>query len=50
MELGRITASSTFVLERRLKAPIDRVWSYFVDGEKSARWFSGGELYEPQAQ
>ncbi len=43
MELGRLTAPDTFILERRLKAPIDRVWSYFVDADKRARWFTGGD-------
>lgn len=50
MELGRFTAPDTFVLERRLKAPIDRVWSYFVDGEKRARWFTGGDTLNATGQ
>jgi len=50
MELGRITADTTFVIERRLKASIDRVWSYFVDGEKRARWFTGGDTLSADGQ
>lgn len=50
MELGRIAAPDTFVLERRLKAPIERVWSYFVDGEKRARWFNGGDTLSANGQ
>ncbi|MDZ4693270.1 SRPBCC family protein [Terricaulis sp.] len=50
MELGRFTAPDTFVLERRLKAPIHRVWSYFVDGEKRARWFTGGDTLSANGQ
>ncbi|MGD9982249.1 MAG: SRPBCC domain-containing protein, partial [Hyphomonadaceae bacterium] len=43
MELGRIIAPDTFVLERRLKAPIERVWSYFVDADKRSLWFNAGD-------
>lgn len=50
MELGRITAPDTFVLERRLKAPIERVWSYFVDADKRARWFNGGDTLNADGQ
>jgi uncharacterized protein YndB with AHSA1/START domain len=50
MELGRFTAADTFVLERRLKAPIERVWSYFADGEKRARWFTGGDTLSANGQ
>lgn len=50
MELGRFTTPDTFVLERRLRAPIERVWSYFVDGEKRARWFTGGDTLNANSQ
>lgn len=50
MQYGRAAAPDTFVLERRLKAPIDRVWSYFVDGEKRARWFTGGDTLSANGQ
>jgi len=50
MELGRIAAPDMFILERRLKAPIDRVWSYFADGEKRARWFTGGDTLSANGQ
>lgn len=50
MEFGRATAPDTFVLERTLKAPIARVWSYFVDGDKRARWFTGGDTLSANGQ
>lgn len=50
MELGRFPAADTFVLERRLKAPIERVWSYFTDAEKRARWFTGGDTLSADGQ
>jgi len=50
MEFGRATAPDTFVLERTLKAPIDRVWSYFVDGDKRSRWFTGGDTLSANGQ
>ncbi len=43
MEYGRAVAPDTFRLERTLKAPIERVWSYFVDAEKRSRWFNAGD-------
>jgi len=50
MELGRFPAPDMFVLERRLKAPIERVWSYLADGEKRARWFTGGDTLSANGQ
>lgn len=50
MEFGRATAPDTFRLERTLKAPIERVWSYFTDGEKRARWFTGGDTFNADGQ
>jgi uncharacterized protein YndB with AHSA1/START domain len=32
------------LIERVLPGPIERVWSYLVDGEKRALWFAGGEF------
>ncbi len=43
MQFGSAVAPDTFRLERRLKAPIERVWSYFVDADKRSRWFNGGD-------
>lgn len=43
MEYGRAIAPDTFRLERTLKAPIERVWSYFVDAGKRSRWFNAGD-------
>lgn len=31
-------------LERLLPGPIERVWSYIVDGEKRARWLAAGDF------
>ncbi|HVK80277.1 MAG TPA: SRPBCC family protein [Verrucomicrobiae bacterium] len=50
MEFGRATAPDTFVLERTLKAPIARVWSYFVDADKRSRWFTGGDTLSANGQ
>lgn len=50
MQLGRKTAPDTFQLERTLKAPIERVWSYFVDADKRARWFTGGDDFTALGQ
>lgn len=50
MELGRAIAPDTFRLERTLKAPIERVWSYFVDADKRSRWFTGGDDLTAQDQ
>lgn len=43
MEFGSAVAPDTFRLERHLKAPITRVWSYFVDAGKRSRWFNAGD-------
>ena len=43
MQFGKITAPDTFRLERKLKAPAARVWAYVTEGEKRARWFTGGD-------
>jgi uncharacterized protein YndB with AHSA1/START domain len=50
MEFGRATAPDTFVLERTLKAPIARVWAYFVDADKRSRWFTGGDNFSANGQ
>jgi len=50
MQLGKSIAPDTFRLERRLKAPIERVWAYFVDGEKRSRWFTGGDTLNATGQ
>lgn len=50
MQLGEIIAPNTFRLERTLKAPIERVWSYFVDAEKRSRWFTGGDTLSANGQ
>lgn len=50
MQLGRATAPDTFCLERILNAPIDRVWAYFVEAEKRARWFTAGDDFTAHGQ
>lgn len=42
MELGHAVSADTFRLERTLKAPIEKVWSFFVDADKRSRWFTAG--------
>jgi uncharacterized protein YndB with AHSA1/START domain len=40
--------NDTLRIERVLPGPIERVWSYLIDGKKRALWFAGGE-FEPRA-
>ena len=40
---GEILDTETVRFERLLPGPIERVWSYLVDGEKRAQWLCGGE-------
>ena len=46
-EFGKADTPTSVRIERRLPGPIERVWSYIVDGEKRALWFAGGE-FEPK--
>ncbi|MBV8664402.1 MAG: SRPBCC domain-containing protein, partial [Hyphomicrobiales bacterium] len=41
---GVLTAPDTFVIQRLLPGPIDRVWSYIVDSELRAKWMATGKL------
>jgi len=50
MQFGKTIAPDTFKLERILNAPIERVWAYFVDGEKRSRWFTGGDTLNADGQ
>jgi len=34
--MGELREDGTFVFERLLPGPIERVWAYLVDGEKRA--------------
>ncbi len=43
MQFGETIGADTFRLERRLKAPIEKVWSFFVDADKRGRWFTSGD-------
>ena len=38
------TDATTLHLDRLLPGPIDRVWSFLVDGELRARWLAGGPI------
>lgn len=40
---GEILDTETVRFERLLPGPIERVWSYLVDGENRARWLCGGD-------
>jgi len=42
-DYGELLDSKTVRFERLLPGPIERVWSYLVDGEKRAQWLCGGE-------
>ncbi|AMJ63621.1 hypothetical protein AXW83_11375 [Bosea sp. PAMC 26642] len=46
-EYGVVLESGAVRFERLLPGPIERVWSYLVEGEKRATWFCGGET-EPR--
>ena len=50
MQLGQAITSDTFRLERTLKAPIERVWSYSVDADKRSRWFTAGDTLTANGQ
>lgn len=43
MQFGKAAAPDTFVLTRTLNAPVERVWAFFTQAEKRARWFTGGD-------
>jgi len=41
--LGERVNANTVRFERLLPGPIERVWSYIVDGDKRAKWLCGGD-------
>jgi uncharacterized protein YndB with AHSA1/START domain len=41
---GTVNESGVLRMERILPAPIERVWSYFVEPEKRATWLAGGTM------
>ncbi|MEQ8830619.1 MAG: SRPBCC family protein [Alphaproteobacteria bacterium] len=47
-DYGVLTDEKTLEIQRRLPGPIDRVWSYLVDGEKRSKWLASGDM-EPRA-
>jgi len=42
-DFGELTGPNTIRFERLLPGPIERVWSYIVDGDKRAKWLCGGD-------
>lgn len=42
-EYGELLSPNTVRFERLLPGPIERVWSYIVDGDKRAQWLCGGD-------
>ena len=42
-EYGERLDESTVRFERLLPGPIERVWSYLVEGDKRAQWLCGGD-------
>lgn len=45
---GVLTPPSTLTLKRTLPGPIERVWSYLIDGELRKQWLAAGHL-DPHA-
>jgi uncharacterized protein YndB with AHSA1/START domain len=43
-------ATDTLRLERVLPGPPELIWAYLVDGEKRAKWFSGGTTMSTRGQ
>jgi len=41
-DYGEMLSPNTVRFDRLLPGPIDRVWSYIVDGNKRAQWLCGG--------
>jgi uncharacterized protein YndB with AHSA1/START domain len=42
-DFGELVNSNTVRFERLLPGPIERVWSYIVEGDKRAKWLCGGD-------
>ena len=42
-DYGELIDATTVRFERLLPGPIERVWSFLVDGDKRARWLCGGD-------
>lgn len=47
---ARRIAPDTLRLERTLAGPPELIWAYLVDGEKRAKWFSGGTTMSAKGQ
>lgn len=45
-DYGVITEAGAIRFERLLPGPIERVWSYLVEGDKRARWLADGDMEE----
>ncbi len=39
-----LTEPTTLTLQRRLPGPLERVWSFIVDGERRRQWLAAGTL------
>lgn len=44
---GILTEPATLTLERLLPGPIERVWTYLIDGQKRRKWLASGDM-EPR--
>jgi uncharacterized protein YndB with AHSA1/START domain len=44
---GKLFEDGTIVFERLLPGPLERVWSYIVDGGKRAKWLNSGDMAKP---
>jgi len=44
---GRLTEPTTLQIQRVLPGPVERVWSYLVDGDKRRQWLASGDI-EPR--
>ncbi|MDS9469297.1 SRPBCC family protein [Paracoccus sp. MBLB3053] len=43
-EFGTMVSPTTLVIRRWLPGPVDRIWSYLIDGEKRRKWLAAGEM------
>ncbi len=43
-EHGRMTAPGTVVIERILPGPIERVWAFLTESDKTVKWFAAANM------
>lgn len=41
---GRMTAPGTIMIERILPGPIERVWAFLTESDKTAKWFAAADM------